>query len=282
MSDFENVLQECLQDLEQGAVNVEDCLRRFPKHAAELEPVLLTSVYFARGREARLSSAFETRVRARLLQEMRAHPRKTARPSFLFLRLTASLTVMMFALLAAGTVYAQRALPGESFYAWKLTSENLWRMVYPDPVEADLVIAERRLAELIAVQNDPVLQAQMLAAYLQVTDRLRALAAVANETRILAVLDTQAEQLSQLGILPEELPLEESAPNVVPTNAVPTLEVPTLAPANTPLPSVETPQVNPTELPEIVPTVEILPEIIPTIQDPLKVLPTIEILPPIP
>ena len=277
MSDFENVLQECLQDLEWGAVNVEDCLRRFPKYAAELEPVLLTSVYLARGREARLSSAFETRVRARLLQEMRAHPRKATRPSFLFLRLTASLAVVMFALLAAGTVYAQHALPGESFYAWKLASENLWRMVYSDPVEADLIIAERRLEELIAVQDDPALQAQTLAAYLQVTDRLRALAAVANETRILAVLDTQAERLSQLGILPEESPLEETTPNVVPT-----LEVPTLVPANTPLPSVETPQVNPTELPEIVPTVEALPDVIQTVQDPPKILPTIEITLPLP
>ncbi len=277
MSDFENVLHECLQDLERGAVNVEDCLRRFPKYAAELEPVLLTSVYLARGREARLSSAFETRVRARLLQEMRAHPRKATRPSFLFLRLTASLTVVMFALLAAGTVYAQHALPGESFYAWKLASENLWRMVYSDLVEADLIIAERRLEEMIAVQNDPALQAQTLAAYLQVTDRLRALAAVANETRILAVLDTQAERLSQLGILPEESPLEETTPNVVPT-----LEVPTLVPANTPLPSVETPQVNPTELPEIVPTVEALPDVIQTVQDPPKILPTIEITLPLP
>ena len=282
MSDFENVLQECLQDLERGAVNVEDCLRRFPKHAAELEPVLLTSAYLARGRESRLSPAVHARMRARLLQEMRVHPRKAARSGLLFLRLASNLAVMMFALLAAGTVYAQRALPGESFYAWKLASENLWRMVSPDPVEADLIIAERRLEELIAVQNDPALQAQTLAAYLQVAERLRVLADVANETRILAVLDTQAEQLSQLGILPEESPLEETTPNVVPTNAVPTLEVPTLAPANTPLPSVETPQVNPTELPEIVPTVEVVPDVIPTVQDLPKILPTVETTLPIP
>jgi len=282
MSEFENVLQECLYEMEQGASNVEACLQRYPQHAARLEPILLTSAYLARGRAAQLSPAFKARVRTRLIQQMHTHPRRPVRPAFFFMRLAAGLAAAMLAILVTGTAYAQHALPGESFYAWKMASENAWRMVSPDPVEADLIIAERRLEELIAVQNDPALQAQTLAAYLQVAERLRALAAVANETRILAVLDTQAEQLSQLGILPEELPLEESAPNVVPTNAVPTFEVPTVAPANTPLPSVDIPQVNPTVIPEIVPTVEALPDVIQTVQDPPKILPTIEITLPLP
>ena len=272
MSEFENVLQMCLRDIEQGESNAEECLRRHPEHAAQLEPILLTSAYLARGREAQLSSAFKARVRTRLVQQMHAHPRRRPRPNFLFMRLAASLAAVLLALLAAGTVYAQRALPGESFYAWKVASENAWRMVSPDLLGTDLAIAERRLDELVAVRNDPALQAQTLAAYLQVTARLRSEVDTTNAARILAVLDAQAEELNQLGILPEE-----TLPNVVPQ-----FDGPTATPATTPLPVLETPQVNPTELPQIVPTVEVVPEILPTIQDPPKLVPTLGIPPLIP
>jgi hypothetical protein len=40
---FEAALDECLQALRDGTVDVESCLRRFPEHAAELRPLLLLS-----------------------------------------------------------------------------------------------------------------------------------------------------------------------------------------------------------------------------------------------
>lgn len=266
MTEFENVLQECLRDLEQGVSEVEGCLQRHPEHASQLEPVLLTSAYLARGREARLSPAFKARVRTRLIQEMHAHTRRRARPNFIFMRLASSLAVLLLALLVSGTVHAQRALPGESFYGWKRASENAWRMVSSDLVETDLAIAERRLNELIAVRNDPVLQAQTLDAYLQVTDRLRSQADPENEARIWAVLASQAEELSGLGILPE--PFE--------SDFVPSWPGASATPATTPLPILESPQANPTELPLIVPTLDVVPETLPTIQDPPQIIPTVE------
>jgi hypothetical protein len=266
MKEFERVLQQCLQELEQGASDVEECLRRHPQHAAELEPVLLTSVYLARGREARLSPAFKARVRTRLIQQMYTRPRRPARSAFGSIRLAASLAVVMFALLAAGTGYAQRALPGQSFYDWKIASENAWRMVSPDPLGTDLLLAERRLEELTAVRNNPVLQEQVLAAYFQVIERLKAQVNVVNEQYIQAVLDAQAKELNQLGVLPTE-----PTPNIVPTNVVPTFEAPVETSVTTPLPVLETPQVNLTELPPLV------PEIRPTSPDLPKPNPTIEI-----
>jgi hypothetical protein len=120
---------------------------------------------------------------------------------------------------------------------------------------------------LIAVRNDPLLQAQALEAYLQMRGRLMAQLEPSNEARIQAVLDAQADELSQLEILPEE-----PAPNIVPP-----FEDPTATPATTPLPILATPQVTLTELPQIVPTVEIVPQILPTIPHLPKPLPTIEI-----
>ncbi len=122
---------------------------------------------------------------------MHAHPRKTTHPGFLFMRLAVSLAFVMLAFLAAGTVYAQSALPGETFYAWKLASENVWRAVSPDPLGVDLALAERRMNELMAVGEDPSLQAQTLDAYLEVTSRLRLQMNATNEERILSVLDSR-------------------------------------------------------------------------------------------
>jgi hypothetical protein len=267
MSGFETVLQECLYDLEHGSSKVEDCLQRYPHYAPQLEPILLTSIYLARGREARLSPAFKARVRTRLIQQVYARPRNPARSKFTLMRLAASLAVVMLVLLAAGTAYAQRALPGEAFYAWKLASETAWRTVSLDPVGTDLAIAERRLNELIAVKPDPVLYAQTLEAYLQVTVRLRAQVDATNEERIQAVLDAQVEKLREQEILPPE-----SIPGVAPqAENTPAIPVPT------PLPVLQTPQVDPTELPQIVPTVEVVPEILSTVQDPPQILPTIDI-----
>jgi len=272
MNEFESVLQECLRGVEQGTLSVDECLSRHPTYAGQLEPILLTSAYLARGRAARLSPAFKARVRTRLVQQLVAHPRRVPRTGFLFMRWSASLAALILALFITGTVYAQRALPGEAFYGWKLASENAWRVVSPNPVETDLVIAERRLDELIKVRHDAALYAQALEAYLEVEARLKSELNASNEARILETLDSQAEELDRLGILPKE-----SDPDIVPTP-----EGSILTPVGTPLPVVATPLVEPTELPQIVPTVEVLPETLPTVPDPPRILPTIEIPPPIP
>jgi hypothetical protein len=280
MTEFEMALQECLRDLEQGYSSVDECLHRYPKHAEQLEPILLTSAYLQQGHEARPSAAFKVRVRTKLVQQMYAHPRKPARSNFMFMRLAVSLAALVLALLVTGTVYAQGVLPGNAFYPWKLASENVWRAVSPDPVGTDLVIAERRVSELIAVSDNPTLYSQVLKAYLDLVDRLKSEVDTGNKAHILTVLDSQAEELNQLGIV-----LPQTDQSIIPPSEEPTLTpISTSTPTPTPLPILETPQVDPTNVPQIVPTIQVPPEpeIIPTIQAPLKIIPTIEIPPPIP
>jgi hypothetical protein len=278
MTEFEMALQECLRDLEQGYSSVDECLHRYPKHAQQLEPILLTSAYLQQGREAKPSAAFKARVRTKLVQQMYAHPRKPARSNFMFMRLAVSLAAVILALLVAGTAYAQRALPSDTLYAWKLASENAWRTVSPDPVETDLTIAQRRMDELIAVSNDPALYSQALKAYLDVVDRLKSEVDAGNEARILAVLDSQVEELNQSGIA-----LPSTDQGIILPSDEPTL-TPISTPTSTSLPILETPQVDSTNLPHIIPTIQVPPEpeIIPTIQAPPRIIPTIEIPPPIP
>ncbi len=278
MTEFEKVLQECLLTLERGDSNVDECLNRHPKHALQLEPILLTSLDLERGREARPSAAFKARVRAKLTQEMRAHPRKTMRFNFMFTRIATSFAVIVLVLFIAGTAYAQSALPGSAFYAWKLVSENIWRAITPDPVGTDLAIADRRIDELIAVSNNSKQRTQVLGTYLEVVTRLKSEMDADNEARIQSVLNSQIKELNQLGILvpplDQDVPSELNAPTVTPTN--PPLVNPKIPQVNPtlPIPTVtsvviqEATQVSPTDSPKIVPTIQVPTVQAPTIQVP--------------
>jgi hypothetical protein len=252
MTEFEQVLEQCLDDLEQGASNVDQCLARHPRHAAQLEPVLLIAASLEPGRAVEPSAAFKARARAKLTLHMQAHPRKSARSGFAFWRLASSLAMILLALLATGTVYAQRALPGDLFYEWKLASERAWRAVSPDPIRTDLAIANRRIDELNAVAHDPLLSALALEGYQEVLTRLQT--------------ELDAETLEQ--ILPrievEQEPIEtpEQLVPILPLNPTGT-SIPALPLDATPLPQLEATQIPLPNLPRVVPTVP--PEINPPI-----------------
>jgi hypothetical protein len=220
---------------------------------------------------------------------MYAHPRKRARFNFTLLRWATGFAVIILALLATGTAYAQSSWPGDVFYPWKLASENAWRALSPDPVGTDLAIAERRVDEMIAVRDDPSLYAQTLNAYLEISNRLKSETNAENETRILATLDSQIEELNQLGIL-----LPQPDEEVLPPLEEPT-SIPQLIPTAIPLPVLTTPQVEPTDLPQIVPTVqvpseatvevppvEVPPVDLPPVQELPRIIPTVDIeIPPL-
>ncbi len=291
MTEFENILQDCLLSLESGDSNIEECLRRYPSYAVQLAPVLLTSLDLERGMLARPTSAFKARIRGRLIEEMETHPRKSVRSNFVWMRMATNVAVLLLALVIAGSVYAQGVLPGNPFYPWKLASENIWRAVAPDPVATDLAIAERRAEELLAIGNSPELRTQTLEEYLEVVNRLELEMNTDSEARIHSVLEAQIKELNQSGIVLPELnetilPSVEE-PTVLPTETLqvnpeilpvePTLPVPTI---NSDVVSEPT-QSSSNVLPTIVPTVNsvtvpeptqanpsILPTVIPTIQVP--------------
>jgi hypothetical protein len=294
MTEFEKVLEQCLRDMEQGAANVDECLRRHPTHALQLEPVLLTAEYLVHGRAARPSAAFKSRVRSKVIQGTHAHPQKRTQFNFIFMRFAVNLAAILLALVVVGTAYAQSTLPGEVFYSWKLASENTWRAISPDPVGTDLAIADRRMNELIVVSNNRVQRSQTLSAYLEVVARLQSELDMTNEARILPALDSQMKELNSSGILlPQPAQSEEDVlpsfdeptptpiatptfipeiPEVNPTSSNPNPLNPTTIPSVVPSLLPEIPHVNPTDLPGILPTIQVPPHLIPTIQ-----IPTIQI-----
>lgn len=132
MSELFEVLETCLQEIENGA-EVETVLASHPHHAAELRPILNASMMARRRGSSIVDPSPEAvrRGRAKVLQhaaqmrEAKAAPRRRAIP--IFHRLAIALTLAaLFLTSGTGLVSASSsALPGENLYPVKLTWENL-------------------------------------------------------------------------------------------------------------------------------------------------------------
>jgi hypothetical protein len=244
MTDFEKILEQCLDDLELGASNVDECLARHPKHSAQLRPILLATERLAQGQTVRPSAAFKARARARLTQHMQSHPRKRAWFNFAFGRLATNLAIVVLTLfIVTGTVYAQAALPGDMLYAWKLGSERIWRAVSPDPVQTDIAIANRRMAEMNAVADNPVLKAEAWRGYQEVLTRLESELDAETLEEILPVIEVEQEPvdnpaqpgptpLLHITVTPQPVSTNLPVPTVAifPPTSLPTIEPTVLIP----------------------------------------------------
>lgn len=132
-NDIFDVLETCLQELESGA-DMEAVLARYPRHDAELRPILEASVA-ARARGAGIADPSPEAIRrgrAKILQhaaqmrETKITPRrKRMIPAFQRFAIAFTLTAL-FLSSGTGLVSASSsALPGENLYPVKLTWENL-------------------------------------------------------------------------------------------------------------------------------------------------------------
>jgi hypothetical protein len=276
MKDFDLILEDCLERLASGASSLDECLLRYPEHASQLRPLLHSASRLEHVRDVLPSPAFKTRARAQLMAHMQAHPRHRQGMSP-FLRLAFNLAVLMLAFLFAGTALAQSALPGEPLYGWKLVSETAWRALSPNPLGTDLALADRRVAELVAVAEDPQRSAMALELYRSVLSRLKSETEAGAHDRILPVLQAHQSLLLQAGLSVPELDAyvhDYAAPETTPTapaqpTSTPIIEMPVLETALPEIPSLDT----------AIPETPALPEIIPTVDAPDIPLPTLEIPP---
>ena len=127
------------------------------------------------------------------------------RVSPVFWRLTITLVTMFLAFLLTGTVFAQSALPGDTFYGWKLRSETIWRLVSRDPLGTDLTLSNRRVNEVVALSGDEVRGARALDNYQKLLIRFKSAQDTKDQERILKVLLLQQESLHSAGISVPEL-----------------------------------------------------------------------------
>jgi hypothetical protein len=131
---------------------------------------------------------------------MKSSPQPKVRLPLYFWRMALNVAVLVFALLMTNTVFAQGALPGDSLYNWKLTSERVWRTVSADPLGTDLELSNRRINEYVAVGNDEARRARVLVSYNELLTRFKTEGNNNDQQRILVVLRSQQDSLHKIGL----------------------------------------------------------------------------------
>ncbi|MBX3006088.1 MAG: hypothetical protein KF821_09725 [Anaerolineales bacterium] len=169
MPNLEQALDDAIYMVQQGK-SLEEALTQYPHLRPELEPLLTATLQICKV-APEPDAAFRARGRSALLAHMAARPRRRGGAPRGWVRLAAGMAAILVALTSATTVMAQTTLPGHPLHPVKLYSEKVWRALQPNPVEADLRLAQRRLEELLAVEGAQVPQA--LSAYAASLEVLR-------------------------------------------------------------------------------------------------------------
>ncbi len=205
MNDFETIFDESWSQIERGESTMDEVLARHPQHSAQLAPLLQVASNLAGTKEAVTPTpSFRAHNRTQLNKYMHENP-QMKRVSPVFWRLTITLVSMLLAFLLSGTVFAQGALPGDTFYSWKLRSETMWSMVSPDRLGTDLALSNRRVNELVALSGDEVRRVRALEDYQRLLIRFKSANSEKDQERIRFVLQSQRESLNQAGVLIPEL-----------------------------------------------------------------------------
>lgn len=130
MNDIYDILEACLQGLENGA-DLETLLSRYPEHAHELRPILEASVHARKLASTPPSADLIHRGRAKFMQraaelrEGKVTPRPRVIPALQRLAISFALTAL-FLTSGTGLVRASSsALPGEKLYPVKRSWEGL-------------------------------------------------------------------------------------------------------------------------------------------------------------
>lgn len=203
-NNLEAILDTCLNQIEEGKTNIDECLARYPEHAVELKPLLQAATRLARGREVMPDPSFKARARTQLNVYMQQNPQRK-RISPVMWRFAISLTAVLLLFVASGTAFAQTALPGDALYNWKLSSEHVWRLTSTDQLSVDLTLSNRRVNEIVSVSDNAIAQARAIENYQKLLVKFQAEQDPLKRARILPILRAQHEALIKAGVAVPEL-----------------------------------------------------------------------------
>jgi hypothetical protein len=203
-NDLETILDTCLYQIEAGEASIEECLARYPEHAAQLQPLLQAATKLSRARDVAPDPSYRMRARSQLNTYMLQNPQRK-RVSPIFWRVAVGFATVMLLFVASGTAFAQQALPGDTLYNWKLTSEHVWRLTSNDDLGVDIVLSQRRMNELLVVSGDETRRAWAIQNYEKLLLKFRNAESEYDRARILPVLQAQHEALLEAGVLVPEL-----------------------------------------------------------------------------
>lgn len=203
-NDLELILDTCLYEIEDGGSSVDECLARYPEHAAQLKPLLVAATKLSRVRDVVPSPSYKMRARTQLNTYMLQHPQRK-RVSPIFWRFSIAFATVITLFIASGTAFAQQAVPGDTLYNWKLTSEHIWRYTSNDQIGYDIALSDRRLQELLEVSGHPIRRASAIRNYEELLVKLSSVKREEDLARVLPVLRAQHQVLLEAGMTIPEL-----------------------------------------------------------------------------
>jgi hypothetical protein len=203
-NNLEAILDTCLDQIEGGKTNIDECLTRYPEHAAELKPLLQAATRLARGREIIPDPSYRARARTQLNVYMQQNPQRK-RISPVLWRFAISVAAVLLIFVASGTAFAQSSLPGDALYNWKLTSEHVWRLTSNDQLSVDITLSQRRVNELVSVSDNAARRARAVENYEKLLIKFQAEKDQVKRARILPILRAQHEALIKAGVDVTEL-----------------------------------------------------------------------------
>jgi hypothetical protein len=166
----EEVLQTCLQEVEEGRKTPAECAAAFP-HLPDLEAQLLAASELRTWSALSLRPAASRRIKARLQEQWRALQRPprvvtpVRRPSSVLRWATVLGLVVTLLAASVGTAAASsRSLPGDALYPVKRTTEAIQLILTPASERASLhvTLAQRRLDEIVALTESGRLAPELL------------------------------------------------------------------------------------------------------------------------
>lgn len=180
-SEFESVLDTCLDGILVKGDSIEQCLERYPEHAAELEPVLKAAWRVREASAIDPRPEFERAAKARLLTSLGGKAAGTDKKRLLSWRWQRRWAVALVAVLAlllsgGGTVAASSdSLPGDLLYPVKTATEKVQTFfTFGKDARASryIQVAERRLRELeLLSEKDRPIPATLLSMMQSETER---------------------------------------------------------------------------------------------------------------
>jgi hypothetical protein len=178
-SQFENILDECLERLIKGET-VEQCLEGYPEQALELEPLLRTAQATREAAAITPRADFKARARYEFRSALHAEVgQKTRSLSVLKRGWVVALMVIGILLVSGGGVAlaAVNSMPDSPLYPVKLATEQVQLALTPSALgKAQLCtrLADRRVVEIIYLASKGDAQ-HMEAATQRLNERLTAL-----------------------------------------------------------------------------------------------------------
>jgi hypothetical protein len=166
---IERVLDQCVQQMQQGTATLDDCLARYPAHRDELAELLPLAVHLRQAPQVTLSPASVQAGRRQLLEQLPPRPRprwsfrsvlplgwrQGGQPLFAARRLSMAwilvIATVVSLMAGGGAVYAaDAAVPGDALYGLDRAVESVRLGLARDPEAVfalQLRFAEERLEE---------------------------------------------------------------------------------------------------------------------------------------